>query len=272
MLLPISGAVNRAAITLYRKLFARKAFYSLNQLIYRCSLSGLGVLNYTDDIASGEAAFLSRVIQKGQRQIVFDVGANVGHYAKKVLALNPDAIVYAFEPHPKTFQKLVQNVISPNFYPVNAGVGHSDGVMSLYDYADQDGSEHASLYQDVIERIHDKPTVEHQVNVITLSEFMREQKLNHVDLLKIDTEGNELNVLQGLGKLAADGSVSVVHFEFNEMNVSSRTFFRDFWERLPNYQFYRLLPDGMVELNRYVPMFCEIFAYQNIVAIRKVNV
>jgi hypothetical protein len=55
------------------------------------------------------------------------------------------------------------------------------------------------------------------------------------------------------------------------MNVSSRTYFRDFWNLLPNYNFYRLLPDGMVKIERYSPVFCEIFAYQNIVAILKQN-
>jgi len=32
---------------------------------------------------------------------------------------------------------------------------------------------------------------------------------------------------------------------------------------------YRLLPDGLVQINMYNPIYCEIFAYQNIVAILK---
>jgi hypothetical protein len=53
------------------------------------------------------------------------------------------------------------------------------------------------------------------------------------------------------------------------MNVASRVFFRDFWNLMPNYDFYRLLPDNMVKLNNYSPVFCEIYAYQNIVALLK---
>jgi len=53
------------------------------------------------------------------------------------------------------------------------------------------------------------------------------------------------------------------------MNVSSRAFFRDFWRLLENYQFYRLLPNHMLEIKNYSPLSCEIFAYQNIVAILK---
>lgn len=61
----------------------------------------------------------------------------------------------------------------------------------------------------------------------------------------------------------------MIHFEFNETNIISHVFFRDFWQQLPGYDFYRMLPSGLIHLKRYSPLLCEIFAYQNIVAIRK---
>lgn len=82
-------------------------------------------------------------------------------------------------------------------------------------------------------------------------------------------EGNELAVLKGGEKSISEGKIKAIHFEFNEMNVSSRVFFRDFWKLLKDYQIYRLLPREMLEINHYSPLTCEIFAYQNIVAILK---
>ncbi len=61
----------------------------------------------------------------------------------------------------------------------------------------------------------------------------------------------------------------MIQFEFNAMNVFSRAFFRDFWAFLPHYDFYRLLPDGPVSLGEYSPIFWELFASQNIVAVRR---
>ena len=61
----------------------------------------------------------------------------------------------------------------------------------------------------------------------------------------------------------------MIQFEFNEMNVASRVFFRDFWLMLPNYEFYRLMVDGMIRIDKYDPIYCEIFAFQNIVAFRR---
>ena len=85
-------------------------------------------------------------------------------------------------------------------------------------------------------------------------------------MLKIDTEGHEFAVLRGASNLLKTGRIDVIHFEFNEMNVVSRVFFKDIWDFLPNYDFYRMLPDGLAQIKNYSPVFCEIFAYQNIVA------
>ena len=39
-----------------------------------------------------------------------------------------------------------------------------------------------------------------KVNTITLDKFCKKNKISKIDLLKIDTEGNEFNVLKGLKK------------------------------------------------------------------------
>ena len=160
-------------------------------------------------------------------------------------------------------------LFSDNFHGFNVGVGDSNGEISLYDYADNDGSTHASLYQEVIEGIHHSKAIEHKVKIIKLSDFVTEHGIDYIDLLKIDTEGNEMQVLLGLKDFIAEGKVGTIHFEFNEMNVISRVFFKDYFDLLPNYDFYRLLPNGMLPIKRYIPIDCEIFAYQNIVAIKK---
>lgn len=229
----------------------------------------MGVLNYENDKTSGESRFVKSLLKDKSDCVVFDVGANVGDYSRKVFQACPQATVYAFEPHPKTFSVLSHSMHQLNFLPVNAAAGEKDGELSLFDYESQDGSSHASLYKDVIESIHQAKSVEHTVKVIELGAFARSKNVERIDLLKIDTEGNELKVLMGILDYIRSERIGAIHFEFNEMNVSSRTFFRDFWELLPNYDFYRLLPDGMARIENYSPVYCEIFAYQNIVAILK---
>jgi FkbM family methyltransferase len=256
-------------VRVYRVLFARRIFYRMNKVLYQCSLRGLGILNFENNRVSGEERFIKWLLAGKAGGVVFDVGANVGNYSRKVLQTNSQLTVYAFEPHPQTYTTLVKHVRHPNFTPINAAAGESVGTADLYDYAYDNGSSHASLYQDVIENIHHAPAIPHHVKVVALGEFAKDHQITTIVLLKIDTEGYEFNVLKGIQDFLSAGKIEAIHFEFNEMNVASRVFFRDFWNLMPNYDFYRLLPDNMVKLNNYSPVFCEIYAYQNIVALLK---
>lgn len=250
----------------YARLFSKKIFNKFNKFILLLSLRGLGVLNYKSEKQSGEANFVLSHFSNAKKGVILDVGANVGNYSKSLRELNQNVEIYCFEPHPLTFKKLLSNVNDLKINSFNVGVGGTDGVLKLYDYANDDGSEHASLYKDVIEKIHKGKSVEHEVTIVTLNAFAIEHKIERVLLLKIDTEGYELNVLKGFEPYITQNKVDLIHFEFNEMNVVSRVFFKDFWDFLPNYDFYRMVRDGLVPIKNYNPVYCEIYAYQNIVA------
>jgi hypothetical protein len=54
------------------------------------------------------------------------------------------------------------------------------------------------------------------------------------------------------------------------MNIISKKSFKDFWDLLENYEIYRILFDGsLMKLREYSPINCELYAYQNIIAIQK---
>lgn len=233
------------------------------------SLRGMGVLNFETGKISGEEFFIKAHLSEIHDYVIFDVGANVGSYSKLLRSINPKAQIYAFEPHPVTFKELYKNTNALNIRTNNVAVGASIGKLKLYDYADNDGSSHASLYKAVIEDIHKAKSTEYEIDVITLDNFIKENNIDRVSLLKIDTEGHELEVLKGFEVFIREGKVNLIHFEFNEMNVVSRVFFKDFWDFLPEYDLYRMLPNGLVPIKNYNPVFCEVFAYQNIVAILK---
>jgi len=254
-------------IQIYRSIFAKKIFYKLNKFIFRLSLSGLGVLNYRNAKESGEAEFLKAYLsQDAFSGVVLDIGANRGDYTLMCLNENPKIKVISFEPHPKTFQQLAHNLRGKEVRLVNIAMGGKTGTLQLYDYVDKDGSSHASLYKEVIEKIHGEKSVSHSVEVSTIDHFLKKENIEKVGLLKIDTEGNELEVLKGSAGAIQDKKIEAIHFEFNEMNIVSRCFFKDFMTVLDGYEFYRLLPNGMVKIDKYNPLYCEIFAYQNIVA------
>lgn len=254
---------------LYATIFGRKLFYKFNKFIYHLSLRGMGILNFEPARLSGEESFISNYLSDISSGVIFDVGANVGDYSRKLRITNSKIDIYSFEPHPITFDKLRDNTKKLNINIFNLGIGSTEGTLKLYDYAENDGSSHASLYKKVIEGIHRGKSVEHEVKIITLEDFSTEHKIDRVHLLKIDTEGHEMEVLKGFESFIRNNKVDLIQFEFNEMNIESRVLFKDFWDFLPNYDFYRMLPDGLISIKNYCPIFCEIFGYQNIVAILK---
>jgi FkbM family methyltransferase len=267
MMNPLSATLKKV----YVFIFARKAFYAINLLLYKLSMRGLGIMNYENDYVSGENAFIKYLItqRKLNAGVILDIGANVGDYSVMLRSKKITLPIYAFEPHPVAFSKLGKAAIVHKFTPVHKGAGEKTEKALIYDYAENGGSEHASMYKEVIVDFRKSKAAAVTIDLITIDEFMTQATIPRVALLKIDTEGHELNVLKGARNAIANGLIDVIQIEFNEMNVISRTFFKDIIDILPGYDFYRLLPDGLKALGQYNVAAFEIFAFQNIVALKR---
>lgn len=247
-------------------------YYEQHLRIFRQALHGIGILNYWDAEVSGEAHFLRTWLAGKQRPVVLDVGALKGAYARLIREAVPDAEVHSFEPHPRSFMELVRTAEELGTTAHPFGLSDVAGTSMLYDYEDSRKPQHASLYSDVIERIHLSKSQGFEVRLETLDAFLAQHEPGNISLLKIDAEGHELPILCGAQKAIARGDIAAVHFEFNEMNVYSRTFFKDIYDILEGYTFYRMLPDGLAPLGSYRnPLLFELFAYQNIVALREAD-
>lgn len=242
----------------------------MNRQVALLGLRGLGVLNYESRRVSGERFFIKTVLPDllPSRPSVVDVGANVGDFVSDILLTFPEASVLAFEPHPLSAQRLVEHYGGdPRVTIKQVGLGSEPTTLVLYDRGDMRGSSHASLYRSVITDMHGQETSEVEVVISTLDAEMGTFEAR-IDLLKIDTEGHDLEVLRGARNLLASSKIGVVQFEFGEANIASRTFLRDFHELLPHHHIFRLLPVGMLPLGDD-GYFLEVFGFQNLVAIPK---
>jgi FkbM family methyltransferase len=263
--------MRRRLIDLYKQLFVRRALVGFHRRLVTVGLWGLGLLNSENQAWSGEAHFLRGLPQffdPGREFVALDIGAHVGAYARALKDLYPRAVVYAFEPHPGHFEALERQARESGFEAYRLALGDTAGDAQLYDRAGP-GSAHASLFRDVIEHVHREPAVQHAVTVTTVDQFAEARGLAHVHLMKIDAEGGELNVLRGAERLLSAGAVDVIQFEFNEMNVVSRVFLRDFRALLAGYSLYRMLPDGLAPIAPHPVFLSELFAFQNIVAVKE---
>lgn len=141
--------------------------------------------------------------------IILDVGANKGQSIDFFRSLYPTSIIYAFEPNPRLFidlQKKYKHL--NNIILINKGVSNANGILELKETVTDETSTFEELNYDSnylkmkssILGVEPKNIVlkTHQVEVIKLSDFIRDNKLAEIDTIKIDTEGHELKCLMGL--------------------------------------------------------------------------
>jgi FkbM family methyltransferase len=154
--------------------------------------------------------------------LVFDVGANDGESAVTALHQFPKARVISFEPHPVTFSKLTtRKHDQPRWSVINSALGSEIGEVGLFEYGDSkinsltDKAQYAIRFGQQSRRI--------SVKCTTLDAYCAESGNERIDVLKIDTEGFDLAVLQGSSGMLQRQAVKFIYCEFNDLLPSEGT-------------------------------------------------
>lgn len=162
-----------------------------------------------------------RTILGRDPKTIFDVGANVGQTALDLIAHFPSAFVHSFEPTPDTFAKLRQAVQGrSNVMARNLALGSTRGHSAIHAHAGGEWNSMLMVSDDLSARaktngwsVSSEP-MSVDVSVSTVDDYCREHRVDHIDLLKIDTQGYELEVLRGSIDML---SLKRVHLVFMEM-------------------------------------------------------
>jgi len=134
--------------------------------------------------------------------IVVDAGASIGYYtllaAKRV---GKNGYVYAFEPYPPSFKRLMENIKLNNWKNVHAyQLALSDSTKEEKFYVSKSGvvsgSSFALRRDSICITVKAKP----------LDDIIKA----NIDLVKIDVEGAELEVLKGMEKTLAKGKAKII--------------------------------------------------------------
>lgn len=142
--------------------------------------------------------------------IVIDVGASFGTFPLIIKYLNSKAKVYCFEPSKESFELLYKNVDNlKGVYLFNKAIGNVvKEVLFNYDPSFPEGSS--------IRKKEKSLNNQYLVSQTTLDNFIKNQNIKKISLLKIDTEGYEYYVLKGGKK-----TLSITDYLIIEVETSS---------------------------------------------------
>jgi FkbM family methyltransferase len=153
---------------------------------------------------------IKKHVSPNKFKVVFDVGANVGQSVYRISHAFPYADIYCFEPILSTFNQLRDNTKRNDHvqcYQLALGSRKETASVAL-----QQNSCLSSLVRK-IEMDSGKALNLETVHVDTLNRFCEEHNIEHIDYLKIDTEGFDLEVLKGGQKMLDSGAVTFIQVE-----------------------------------------------------------
>lgn len=147
--------------------------------------------------------FLKKVIRKDD--ILVDVGANCGAITLLAGSLINQGKIYAFEPSPDVHMRLKNNI---NANP------QLKKIVKVFHYGLGRNKRQGFYYEDPHYRGNGALQTEGKVTVeiISLDEWVFLEKLEKIDLIKIDVEGMEYDVLLG-GKAVLEKYQPIIYFE-----------------------------------------------------------
>jgi FkbM family methyltransferase len=158
---------------------------------------------------------------RGNDIVFFDVGANQGQTINKMRNHYPDVKIYAFEPSKNCFESLKSNFKQKNISLHNLAVGSSCSQLEFNEYS-------WSALNSLLKRAYGSAKIleTYLVDVVTIDDFCKNNAVSHINLLKTDTEGFELNVLKGASEMMSRNKIQFVYVEifFNENYVGQSSF------------------------------------------------
>lgn len=137
-----------------------------------------------------------------------DIGANTGYYALLAAVKNPSARVFAFEPASAPYHYLLENIRINRLQTVKAfpiALSDKEGEIEFFE-VDNPANYHSKFNLAGTgtlkgEDMADQRFVTRKVPTTTLDKWIDAEKVDGIDLMKIDTEGTENLILNGADNL-----------------------------------------------------------------------
>ena len=147
----------------------------------------------SDDLGVLEGIFINEdykiQLPLNNTKIIFDLGSHIGLSAIYLSSTYPQAKIFCFEPDPKNFAQLkLHTKTHSQIHIFNYAICSQSGKRKFYKHSQSDTC-HSLVPREKI-----KNTIE--VECLSLVDAMRLAQVDHIDLLKFDIEGAEIEIIK----------------------------------------------------------------------------
>jgi FkbM family methyltransferase len=142
---------------------------------------------------------------------LIDIGAGKYNKYSDWLVKHPLLKIYAFEPHPENFEKLksikdtLDQQSQKRLFLFDIAISSVNGEIPFYINNDRSSSSvHPMIQENVkrwkypIGRTYFKPIKTINVKSMTLQTALENNRIHHIEMLNIDTQGDSLQILESL--------------------------------------------------------------------------
>ena len=182
------------------------------------------------------------VVKNVKPKMIIDVCANIGAASYFFAKEYPNSKIYSFEPTTINFLLLQKNIKHfSNVKIFQKGVNEENKQQKIYINTKNPGTN--SIY----EKWRKFDDYEY-VNFINLKSFLKEKNIKNIDILKIDTEGCEINVLKSIKTFLK--KISVIYLEYH--NEQQGLIIRNLLSKTHNIKNHHLCGVDTVPINNLV--------------------
>lgn len=256
----------------WKKLIKNKISYIdvfiINDILIRCYTNSLmGKLIYLEDFEQLETTFVNDFLEDGD--IFIDIGANLGLFsliASKKVGLSGH--VYSFEPSPKIYSQLLENIELNNIVNIEAipeALSDKDGYLDFNVY-----KEELDVFSSFVPILPDEKYEIIKVKTTRFKDFLQRLSIpdqNRVKLIKIDVEGWEIPVLRGFSEFLSLPNAPALLVEFTEENARACGYScQELFDYVAKYGYtwFKIQGNELQKAKRL-----DFFKYQNLVALKK---
>ena len=181
-----------------------------------------------------------------------DIGSNIGYYSLIACKSNPKIKAYAFEPAigPKHFLKknIVLNNLEENVKALDLALSDTTGLIDFYEV---ESLKYKKLKYNLAgegnagTKTTSRNFIKNTVKATTLKKFVEAEKIDKIDLIKIDTEGTEIDILNsGREIIKSFEPIVICETLFNTIENE----LEDFFNKL-DFEFFNHTSNGLEKVS-----------------------